>query len=176
MAEEVLNQDDFRNYLIAFMDKENKTMDEIARAINCPRASIERIVMGKSFPSDEMIKQGAILMDIGYEKFVKLSASEKEKISGKIGAIGGAGLGFASVTAAVGASGSVVGLSAAGVTSGLAALGGGAMATGLLTVAAIPVAAGAVGYGLVKFVKWIFTEDDIEQKDFSSKWEKILEN
>jgi hypothetical protein len=71
--------------------------------------------------------------------------------------------GAASSTAGVGASigtvaaaGSVTGLSAAGITSGLAAIGGvvgGGMLTGLAITAAAPVALGAAGYGLYKWLK-----------------------
>lgn len=48
--------------------------------------------------------------------------------------------------------GSVGGLSAAGITSGLAAIGG-SMLGGIVAVALIPVAAGALGYGAIKGIK-----------------------
>ncbi|CDS47972.1 hypothetical protein [Polaromonas sp. CG9_12] len=52
--------------------------------------------------------------------------------------------------------GSVAGLGAAGITSGLAAVGslvGGGMAAGLVVTAAAPIAVGALGYGLYKGIK-----------------------
>lgn len=70
--------------------------------------------------------------------------------------------GVAGVTGAAGsigtvaAAGSVTGLGAAGITSGLAAVGsvvGGGMAAGLLITAAAPIAIGAAGYGLYKWLK-----------------------
>ncbi|MDF5730467.1 MAG: hypothetical protein PUP92_21200 [Rhizonema sp. PD38] len=47
-------------------------------------------------------------------------------------------------------------MSAAGMTSGLAAIGGGTMLGGIVVTAAAPVlAAGAVGYATYKLWKWI---------------------
>ena len=70
----------------------------------------------------------------------------------------GAVAGTAGAIGAVSATG-VAGLSAAGITSGLAAVGGavgGGMVAGVAITAAAPaVAAAAVGYGAYKFWKWI---------------------
>lgn len=66
--------------------------------------------------------------------------------------------------AVVGATGSVgavatlgtAGLGATGITSGLAAVGsivGGGMAAGIGVVAAAPIACGALGYGLYRWLK-----------------------
>ncbi|PJK03834.1 hypothetical protein CO612_08990 [Lysobacteraceae bacterium NML71-0210] len=55
----------------------------------------------------------------------------------------------------VAAAGAVKGLSAAGITSGLATVGGvvgGGMAAGLVTVAAAPLALGGIAYGLYKWL------------------------
>ncbi|HEY9876325.1 MAG TPA: lecithin retinol acyltransferase family protein [Candidatus Obscuribacterales bacterium] len=74
-------------------------------------------------------------------------------------AVGRAMTNVGAVAGAAGAIGSVAGLSAAGITSGLAAVGGtvgGGMAAGVaVTVAAPAVAAAAVGYGAYKLWKWI---------------------
>lgn len=73
--------------------------------------------------------------------------------------IGGVGGGLGSV-AIVSASGSVAGLSAAGISSGLATVGGvvgGGMASGLIVAAALPVfsaaAVGVTGYTIYKQAK-----------------------
>ena len=65
----------------------------------------------------------------------------------------------------------MAGLSAAGMTSGLAALGGGTMLGGLAVVATIPVAAGAVGFGLVKGIKAICKANKLSCKEVDEKWE-----
>lgn len=83
-------------------------------------------------------------------------------VSAGLGAVAGAG----GAVAAVAAAGPVAGLGAAGITSGLAAIGsfvvGGGMAAGLATVAAAPIAAGCVGYGLYKLSKRILKQMDSE--------------
>jgi uncharacterized membrane protein YebE (DUF533 family) len=62
---------------------------------------------------------------------------------------------FASI-GSVALNGSVTGLSATGITSGLAVVGtlaGGGMAVGVFIVAASPIAAGVLGYQGYKFYK-----------------------
>ncbi len=77
--------------------------------------------------------------------------------NGSIKAAGaGAVMGTAGSIAAVASAGTVTGLGATGITSGLAAIGtvaGGGMATGLALTAAAPLAVGAIGYGLYKWLK-----------------------
>lgn len=89
-----------------------------------------------------------------------LEKDERDSRSvGRMASYAGAGVGTVGSIAAVGVAGSTAGLSAAGITSGLAAIGGavgGGMAAGVVVATAAPVAAaGAVGYGVYKFVRWI---------------------
>ncbi len=68
----------------------------------------------------------------------------------------GAVTGTVGSVAAVSGAGAVTGLGATGITSGLSAIGatvGGGMASGLAITAAAPLAIGAVGYGLYKWLK-----------------------
>ena len=77
---------------------------------------------------------------------------------GRIASAGGAAVGTPVLLASFRA-GSVAGLSAAGITSGIAAIRGvvgGGMAAGLvITTAAPAVSAGALGYGVYRFAKWM---------------------
>ena len=77
----------------------------------------------------------------------------KKKHLGKASGAAGAAGGVSGLPALISVSGSVPGLSAAGITSGLAALGGGSMLGGVLVIGAVPLATGAVGYGIYKGVK-----------------------
>lgn len=75
-----------------------------------------------------------------------------EALSGAVGVGAGGAIGFAALYAG----GSVVGLSAAGITSGLAAAGalvGGGMTAGLAVLAAPAVVLGAAGVGIASHVK-----------------------
>ena len=73
-----------------------------------------------------------------------------------IATAGGIATGGAAAIGAIASSGSVIGLSATGITSGLAAVGsvvGGGMAAGLIVTAASPLIAGATAYVLYKWRK-----------------------
>lgn len=80
------------------------------------------------------------------------NSGKGEAISAGTGAV----LGSSGAVAGVSAAGTVTGLGATGITSGLAAIGaavGGGMATGLVIVAAAPIATAGVGYCAYKLYK-----------------------
>lgn len=170
---EDLSRANFGATIYNFSKSEKTSLSKIAKAIGCSEKTMERLTTAKSHPSDEMLKQGAILLTIGFTKYSKLSNAEKEKISEGIGAVGGGVLGLGSVTAVVSSLG-VAGLSAAGITSGLAALGaivGGGMAAGITVAAAIPVAAAVAGYGTIKGVKAAVGHFSSKQEAIDPAWE-----
>jgi len=172
-----INRDNCRLLLAAFLERHELSTRVVARAIGCPEASIARILEAKSKPSDEMLKQVGLMLEIGFERYQKLTEAEKEKISEALGTIGGGTLGFASITAAISTLGTVAGLSASGIASGLAALGtivGGGMAAGVSVAAAIPIAGAAIGYLIIKGVKYLFGKYQLSIDDIDQKWE-ILE-
>jgi hypothetical protein len=91
-----------------------------------------------------------------------LPADEREaRAAGRVGSVVGAGGTLIGGITAVGAMGSVAGFSAAGISSGLAAIGagvGGGMAAGAVAVIAAPAAGAAIiGYGLYRLVRWLHT-------------------
>ena len=79
--------------------------------------------------------------------------AEGSEVAGVVGGVLGAGGGIAASTTAIAAGGTVVGTSAAGIASGLAAMGsfvGGGMLAGV-AVAAVPALCGAyLGYKVFK--------------------------
>lgn len=169
-----ITRENLPNFLAVFIEQNKLEVGNVSKAIGCSIPVIRRIIGGKTFASDEMIKQCGVMISIGFEKYSKLSDADKEKISETLGTLGGGILGFGSITAAVSASGAVVGLSAAGITSGLAAIGsivGGGMVAGIISVAAIPIAAGALGYGLIKGIKSLISDNKLNNEDFDPKWE-----
>ena len=118
-----INRQNCRLLLAAFLESNGLNVRQVAKAVGCPTASLMRIIACKTQPSDELLKQLGVMMEIGFERYDNLTAAEKETISETIGAIGGGVLGFASISATISSLGAVAGLSAAGVTSGLGALG-----------------------------------------------------
>jgi hypothetical protein len=119
---EEVNRDNFRVLMSALIEQENITVRKAAKALTCSEMTLNRIIGRKTLPSDEMLRQGGIMMELGFQRYHKLTKAEKEKISEAIGTVGGGVLGFGSITAVVSTLG-YAGLSAAGITSGLAVLG-----------------------------------------------------
>jgi len=169
-----LNRENFPIMIAAFMEQHELSVRRIAGVITCSEASLDRILVSSTLASDEMLRQGAILMELGFDRYSNLTEAEREKLSDTLGVIGGGAIGFGSVTAAVSAMGSVAGLSAAGITSGLAAMGalvGGGMAAGVAVAAAIPIAAMGIGYGIIRAVKYFISEVQLNADALDPKWE-----
>lgn len=171
-----LNRLNFAPTLTQFIKKDPKrpTPKDVAYTIGCSEATFIRLLDTSTYPSDDMLKQGALLIAIGYEKYTNLSNAEKEKITEAIGAVGGGAVGFGAITGAISTLGSVAGLSAAGITSGLATLGGligGGMVAGVMVAAAFPIVVGAAGVGIVAGVKHLATEHQVQQTDIDPRWE-----
>ena len=152
---------------------------QAAEAIGCSEATVVRILSGQTLPSDKMLKQIAIMLQVGFKPYSKLSKAQKHKIAESIGTVGGGAVGFASVGLAVSSLGVVSGLSAAGVTSGLAAMGsiaGGGMVIGVTVASAIPVMIGAVGYGMGVAAHRFFTNRRLNSTDIDEEWETSIQN
>ena len=174
---EELTRETLFHFLAAFIEENKLQVSHVAKAIGCSEASLSRIASKKTLPSDEMVKQSGILFAIGFDKYSTLTDAEKEQISEKIGAVGGGVVGFGSISGAVAVLGTG-GLSGPGIVSGLAALGqvvGGGMLAGISVAAAIPIAVGAVGYGVVKSIKWYLTKTKNDEVAYDSRWEQPLE-
>jgi hypothetical protein len=169
-----LTRDNSGLLLAKFIEENELNVRQVAKTIGCSEATLLRILAVYSLPSDEMIKQVGILIELGFVSYSKLSNTQKEHISETIGTVGGGILGFGSITAAVSSLGAVGGLSAAGITSGLATLGtvvSGGMAAGVIVAAAIPIAAGATGYAIIKGVKYLANEWQLNITELDECWE-----
>ena len=144
---------------------------ELARRLGVSESTLRRLETKESDPTDKFMNRLRALCLIGHAKFDKMSEAERERISETLGAGGGVISGIGGAIGAVAASGSVAGLSAAGMTSGLAALGAGSMLAGIGVVAAIPVAAGLAGYGLVKAIKKLCEANNLSSEERNECWE-----
>ena len=171
-----LTRDNIRLLLAAFMENSELSARHIAKLIGSSEKTIERILAGITWPSDEMIKQVGTMLEIGFERYAMLSNAKKQIISEKIGVIGGGTLGFASISATVSTLG-FAGLSAAGTVSGLTTLGsivGGGLVAGVGVSAAIPIAAGTLGYGIIKSINAFVKKRTIDKTEIDGRWEIIL--
>ncbi len=170
-----ITRDNLRLLLAAFIEKQNLTTRRVAKVIGCSDATMTRLLLGTTLPSDEMMKQVGLMVGLGFDKYAALTETQKEQLAEKIGAVSSGVLGFSGITAAISALG-LPGLSAAGITSGLAALGsvvGGGMIVGVSVAAAIPLAAGALGYAIIKGVKYFAGERELDLTDVNPRWEEV---
>jgi ribosome-binding protein aMBF1 (putative translation factor) len=99
-----------------------------------------------------------------------MSEEERDKILQYSSAGGGVGGGIGAAIASVSAAGSVPGLSAAGIASGLAAIGG-SMLGGLAVVAALPVAGGALGFGVARAIQKLVKANKLYTKTIDNRFE-----
>jgi ribosome-binding protein aMBF1 (putative translation factor) len=144
---------------------------DLASVIGTSESTISRLETNKTLPTPDFMSRLSGLTVIGYYKFSQLSDSEKETISATVGATGGVAVGIGGAIGAVSVAGTA-GLSAAGITSGLAAIGG-TMLGGLAVVAAIPVAVGLSGYGLVKGIQAIVAANNLSAKEVDGRYEIV---
>ena len=85
-----------------------------------------------------------------------MSNDQKTESNALKAGVGSAIAGGAASIGGIALSGSVTGLGATGITSGLASIGtllGGSMTAGLVVVAAAPIATGLIGYQVYKIYK-----------------------
>lgn len=115
---EKISKNDCGVFLAAFIEKNDLSVKKVSNTITCSKATLNRIIGGQTLPSDEMLRQSAIMIELGFKSYSKLSEAEKEKISEILGVVGGGTIGIGAVTAAVSSLG-LAGLSAAGIASGL---------------------------------------------------------
>lgn len=148
-----------------------KSRRDLAKDLGVSESTISRLETGKTEPTNAFMSKLLGLVAIGYAVYSKMSKKDKEQVSEHLAMTGGVVVGIGGAIGAISSSGAVAGLSAAGMTSGLAALGGGAMLGGIAVVASIPVAAGAVGFGLVKGIKAICEANKLSCEKIDDQWE-----
>jgi hypothetical protein len=174
-----LNRGNFHKVFGAFIANNHLRVRETANPIGCSEPTLKRLLEKASLPSDEMLRQAALVLTLGFGRYSKLSAAERAKLSESLGAVSGGVIGLGSVTAIVGATGTIAGLSAAGISSGLAAMGtlvGGGMAAGIAVAAVIPAVAAGAGFGIIRTVKHLKNEARLNSAAFDPKWELTTES
>ncbi len=167
------SNENWKRYLARLIEVEGISIRVVADKIGCSEATLFRLLSEKSVPTEKFLNHVAILLTIGFDKYSRLSNSEKERISETIGLAGGIGIGLGAVGTVISGLG-IAGLSGAGITSGLAALGiGGGMIAGVAVAAVIPLAVGAVGFGGVWLAKMGLNELRLSQTQVDSTWETM---
>ena len=176
LLEEAVTKENCGSKLRLIKDVTGMSRRGLAKTIGVSESTLRRLEIGESGeegtePTEDFMNQLWALSVIGIEKYRNMSNAKKEKISEAIGTTGGVVAGVGGSLAAIGAAGTVSGFSAAGITSGLAAIGGGTMLAGAGVIAAIPVAIGLLGFGLVKGIKKICEANNLSSEEINEKWE-----
>ena len=163
------NQTTFPVMLAEFMKQHGLSVRQIASAMACSEATLNRVLNDSTLATDEMLGQGKLLIDLGFIRFSKLTNAERENLLAKVGVVGGGGVaGVCAVSSAV------AGASGAGMASGLAAAGGvvgGGMAAGIVVAAAIPLACAGIGYAIFRAAKYVVSERQLNADALDPKWE-----
>lgn len=146
---------------------------DCAKVLGTSESTIFRLETGKTLPTPDFMNRLRALVVIGHHKFSKISDADKQTISETIASVGGVAAGIGGAIGAVSRAGSLAGLSASGITSGLAAIGGGSMFGGIAAIAAIPVAVGLAGYGLVKGIKAICDANNLSCEEIDGRYEIV---
>lgn len=169
---DAISRDRFGALLAGFIEDNGLTTRRVAKAIGCSDATVNRLLVGRTLPTDEMMGQVGIMAAVGFDRYATMTKAEKERWTEKASAVAGGFLGLTWISSAVSAAGTVTGLSAPGITSGLAALGlGGGMIVGVAVAAAIPIGVGAAGYGIAKGAKYAIGEWNLRAEDLNPRWE-----
>lgn len=176
MYMEELNRQNFSKQLSGFIEDEDLSCRQVAKAIGCSEATICRLCPERStWASDEMLNRAKVMLYLGFRQYSKLSESQKRTIEEKAVGLGGGVASIGAIAFAVNSMGLVTGLSAAGITSGLAAIGG-TMMGGVMVAAAAPVAVGAVGYGVVRGMKHVLDNQKLSKISIDLRWEIPRQN
>ncbi len=177
-----LTKENCAQLLDAFVIKYKLTIPKIAKAIGCPKSSLERIILVKSWPTELMLKHVAILLEVGFKNFNRISKNNRDKLFEKLSALGGGVFGFSSVSAAISAAAAPGLTGGAVITSGLAGLGGligGGMAYGIGIIAVTPIITGYAGYKGVNSINTLIKRRKLNSTSLDPIWEspnKLLDN
>lgn len=144
---------------------------DLAKCIGCSESTITRLELKKSLPTTDFMLRLSALSMIGHAKYSKISEKEKKIISETIIASGCIIAGVGGAIGAVTSNTATIGLSAAGITSGLAAIGGSSLGGLTAVVATLPLAAGFAGYGLVKGLQAICRANKLACKEVDGEFE-----
>jgi hypothetical protein len=170
-----LSPDNLRFYLGQFVLHYSLDPQKVALKLGWSISVWNRLISGKTCPTERSIKECFLMFCLGFDEFSRLSKKKVESITEKMGGVASASFGAVAVKAIIGSLGASSGLSAAGIMSGLRVLGtfvGGGAAAGISVAAAIPVAAGIAGWGIIKLLKFGILKIDRFKNRLDERFER----
>ncbi|WP_452219436.1 hypothetical protein [Lacinutrix salivirga] len=162
-----MDKENTSSLIKTILQNNNLKTEDLAKEITCSIQTLTRLISQETYPTEKFIKEIERINLNGYDDYRKISLYQKGKIPEKNGTIGGATVG--TVASAVGIT-SIYGLSGAGISAGLTAIGG-TMVAGVATIAAAPIAIGALGYGIVKGFNSYKAKKELNKVVIDTIWE-----
>ena len=139
-----------------FLGKHSLNKYDFAKSVGMTEERLSAIMVNANLLSEqeyaEIVIALAVIENKGWPYWAAMSREEKSEMAAKFIAAGGSTMTVGGMIAAISALG-VPGLSAAGIASGLAAIGalvGGGMVAGIAICATAPLVVGATLYGICK--------------------------
>lgn len=139
-----------------FLGKHSLNKYDFAKSVGMTEERLSAIMINANLLSEqeyaEIVIALAVIENKGWPYWAAMSREEKSEMAAKFIAAGGSTMTVGASIAAISALG-VPGLSAAGIASGLAAIGafvGGGMVAGIAICATAPLVVGATLYGICK--------------------------
>jgi hypothetical protein len=102
---EEISRENLRVLLAASLEKHDLTTRRVAKAIGCSDVTVNRLRDGETLPSGEMMKQVGLMIELGFDKYARLSKAEKERLTEKASAVAGGVLGLTWISSVVSAAG-----------------------------------------------------------------------
>ena len=143
-------------YLREFLTKHSLNSKEFAKSIGISCQELNEILTEERLPTEAEYAEILIAMTIieakGWHYWLSMSSEKKSELAAKFVATGGSTMTIGAIIALISACG-FPGLSAAGITSGLATIGalvGGSMVAGIAVCSTAPLVVGGVLYAACK--------------------------
>lgn len=146
------------------------TRKDLAEALGVVESTVYRLEMAKTKPTQSFMLRLSALMVIGHARYSEMSEVEKEALSGYLGLTQGITAGIGGAIAAISAGTTIGRLSAAGITSGLAAVGGRVLG-GLSQKIPVSSLVGSAGLGLIKGIQAICQANRLQCREVDGRYE-----
>ena len=141
-----------------FLTRHSLDAKVFAKSVGISNHELNEIITQSRLPTEQEYAEIIIAMTIieakGWEYWRSMSVEKKSDLAAKFVAAGGSSMTIGGMIALISVCG-VPGLSAAGIASGLAAIGatiGGGMVAGIAVCSAAPIVVGGVLYGACKTI------------------------
>lgn len=166
----------YNELMVIFLQDSKVSLRQVAKAIGCTEITLNRLIAKITVPSDEMLRQTGIMLELGYKSYAKLAEYERKNIMESIGIFGGVALGFGMMTGFI-TDLTYGGVSSESLISGLEELGalfGSDILIGMGIAVSVIALTGITGYGIAKALKTGITNAKSNKNRIDERWEMAV--